>query len=267
MEGISGVVDWRQTGGESGDYSYGRKLMVGDLNAAIEGALNAGVKDVVVSDSHGGMKNVQPEAVHEAALLIRGSPKPELMMTGIKEGFDAAMYIGYHAMKGTENGVLAHTISGSSVDGIWINGREIGEFGLNAALAGAYNVPSVFISGDQATADEATSFVPNISAAVVKWGVGRQAAKCLHPKKARDLIKAKVTEAINNRDNIAPLRFDGAVEFTLRYSSSLGGDGASRLPYITRVDGRTVKATFDDYQSALKGLISAITIGGAAMRR
>ena len=267
MEGISGVVDWRQTGGTTGDYSYGRKLMVGDLNAAIEGALETGVKEIVVSDAHGGMKNVQPEEVHEAALLVRGSPKPDSMMTGIKEGFDAAMYIGYHAKKGTENGVLAHTISGGTVDGIWINDREIGEFGLNAALAGVYGVPSVFISGDQAATDEATSFVPNISAAVVKWGVGRQAAMCLHPRKARDLIKSKVTEAINNRDNIAPLRFDGVVEFTLRYSSSLGGDGASRLPYINRVDGRTVKATFDDYESALKGLISAITIGGAAMRR
>jgi D-amino peptidase len=53
MEGISGIVDWRQTGGDTGEYTYGRKLMVGDLNAAIEGALAAGVKEIVVSDAHG----------------------------------------------------------------------------------------------------------------------------------------------------------------------------------------------------------------------
>jgi len=144
MEGISGIVDWGQTGD-----AY-RKLMAGDLNAAIEGALAAGVKEVVVSDDHSGGKNLQPEEIQKEAILISGKPKPWLMMAGISDEYDAALYVGYHAMKGTENGVLAHTISGSIVDGIWINGRETGEFGLNAALAGWYGVPSVFVSGDAA---------------------------------------------------------------------------------------------------------------------
>ena len=267
MEGISGIVDGSQCGGQTGEYQAGRKLMVGDLNAAIEGALEAGATEIVVSDSHGGMKNVQPEEVHEAALLIRGSPKPDVMMTGISSEYDAVMYVGYHAMKGTENGVLAHTISGSAVDCIWINGRKTGEFGLNAALAGSYGVPSVFVSGDYAVSEEAKSFVPGISTAVVKWGVGRQAAKCMHPKKARALIKKKTVEALSNVNSIAPFIVEGPVEFQLRFGHSVGGDSASRLPYIERVDGQTVKATFNDYPKSLKGLMSAISIGGAGMRR
>jgi D-amino peptidase len=267
MEGISGIVDGSQTGGDAGEYQTGRRLMVGDLNAVVEGALAAGVEEVVVSDAHGGLRNLQPEEVHEVAYLIRGSPKPWSMMEGIEEGFEAAFYVGYHAMKGTQNGVLAHTISGGTVDAIWINGRETGEFGLNAALAGLHGVPSVFISGDAAVAVEARAFVPKICTAIVKWAVGRRAAKCLHPKKAQALIKKTATEALAKAGNIEPFRVDDPVEFKLKLVNALGGDAAGGLPYAERLDGRTIRAVFDDYPMAIKGLRSAISIAGSAMRR
>jgi D-amino peptidase len=250
MEGITGVVDWGQVGGDAHEYNTARRLMAGDLNAAIEGALEAGVEEVVVSDAHGGMKNLQPEDVHEAAYLIRGSPKPGAMMEGIGEGFDAALYVGYHAMKGTRNGVLAHTISGSAVDGVFINGRETGEFGLNAALAGCHGVPSVFIAGDAAVAAEAEAFVPGIHSTVVKWAVGRQSA-----------------EALGSIGAIRPFRVEEPVEVKLLFSNSVGPDIVALLPYMERLDGRTVRAEFDDYPTALSGLRAAIYLGGGAMRR
>ena len=267
MEGISGIVDGSQTGGDTGEYQTGRRLMVGDLNAAVEGALAAGVEEVVVSDAHGGMRNLQPEEVHEAAYLIRGSPKPWSMMEGIGKDYEAALYVGYHAMKGTQNGVLAHTISGGTVDAIWINGRETGEFGLNAALAGWHGVPSVFISGDAAVAAEARAFVPKIGSAVVKWAVGRQAAKCLHPKKAQALIRKTAAEALVKAGGIEPFRVAEPVEFKLRLVNSLGGDAAGGLPYAERLDGRTIRAVFDDYPTAIRGLRAAISIAGSTMRR
>jgi len=262
MEGISGIVGGGMTGSDPKEYEVGRRLMAGDLNAAIEGALEAGAEEIVVSDAHGWMTNIQPEEVHEAAHLIRGSPKPDLMMSGISDGFDAALYVGYHAMKGTENGVLAHTISGGTVDGVFINGRETGEFGLNAALAGWHGVPSVFIAGDAAVAAEARSFVPNIRAAVVKWGVSRVAAKCLHPKRARALIKRTVTEALANTGSIEPFRVEEPVEVKLRFVNSTMADAAAVLPYVERVDGRTVKAVFSNYPESTRGLLAAISLGG-----
>ncbi len=267
MEGISGIVDWNQVGGNTGEYTYGRKLMVGDLNAAIEGALAAGAEEIVVSDAHGGMKNLQPLEVHSDAHLIRGSPKPGAMMEGIGNQYDAALYIGYHAMKGTERAILAHTISGRSVTGIWINGKETGEFGLNAALAGWYGVPSVFVSGDAAIAEEVKTFVPNITTAVVKWAVGRRAAKCLHPMQAHTLIKKKVTHALVNIKNVDPYKVNEPMEFMLKFENSAIGDMVALLPYITRIDGRTVKAVFDDYPTAIKALRAAIYLGGVAVRR
>jgi D-amino peptidase len=110
MEGVSSLVDGTQTNSEHPEYGYYRKMMVEDVNAAIEGVLEAGMKEIVVSDAHGGMRNIQPDELNEAALLVRGNPKPWTMMAGIEDGFDAAMYVGYHSMNGTELGFIAHTI-------------------------------------------------------------------------------------------------------------------------------------------------------------
>ena len=260
MEGITSIVHGTQTGGDKDEYEVGRKLMVGDLNAAIEGALEAGAEEIVVSDAHGSMRNLQPEDVHEAAYLIRGSPKPWSMMEGISEDFNAALYVGYHAMKGTKNGILCHTYSGRAVDALFINGRETGEFGMNAALAGWYGVPSVFISGDAAVAAEAKRFVPNIRTAVVKWAVSRVAAKCLHPKKARALIKKTVTEALANTGSIEPFKVKEPVEVKLRYMTSAMADIVALLPYIERVNGRTVKTVFNNYPEAIRGLEATIEL-------
>ncbi|MBS7651914.1 MAG: M55 family metallopeptidase [Candidatus Bathyarchaeia archaeon] len=264
MEGVSGIVDWSQVGRDPQEYGVGRKLMVGDLNAAVEGALKAGADEVVVSDAHGRMRNLQPEEVHEAAQLVRGSPKPLSMMEGIDGSFDAALYVGYHAMNGTRNGILCHTISSRTVDAIYINGLETGEFGLNSALAGWYGVPSVFISGDSAVAAEARSLVPGIKTAIVKWGVGRYSARCLHPEKARALIEKTVAEALASSKEIKPYRIAEPTEFRLRVVTPSMADAAAVLPYIERVDGRTLKAVFNDYPTALRGLRAAITIAATA---
>ena len=266
MEGISSIVSWAEVDRNNSEYAHARKIMASDLNAAIEGALEAGAKEIEVSDAHGGMRNLRPEEVHEAALLIRGSPKPNSMMEGIKEGYDVAMYVGYHSMKGTENGICAHTISGGSVQAVYINGRETGEFGLNSALAGHYGVPSVFLAGDYAATVEADAFVPGITTAAVKWAVGRYSAKCLHPNEAARLIKKKVKEALT-KEYPAPRVVDSPVEVKVKFATSTQADVASLIPSLERVAGTTMKGVYDDYQTALNGLRSSIYMAGAAERR
>ena len=267
MEGISSLVDGTQTNSEHSEYAYYRKLMVEDLNAAIQGALECGVKEVVVSDAHGGMKNIQPEDLNEAAYLVRGTPKPFTMMSGIEEDIDAAMYVGYHAMAGMENAILSHTISGSIIDAVFMNGREIGEFGINAALAGWYGIPSLFVSGDAAACLEAETFVPNISTAVVKWALGRVAAKCLHPNKSRALIRIKAKDALNNIAKIRPYCINEPVEVKVRWVNPIMADAVSVLPYMDRIDGKTTVCTFDDYPTAFKGFRASIWVAESIMKR
>jgi D-amino peptidase len=268
MEGISSVVDWTQVDKNHAEYSYYRKMMAGDLNAAIEGALAAGAKEIVVSDAHGGMRNLLPEDVNETAYLIRGTPKPDSMMEGIDDGhYDAAMFIGYHSMAGTERGILAHTIAGNTVDAVIINGRETGEFGMNAALAGWHGVPSVFLAGDAAACAEAESFVPDITTAPIKWAVGRYSAKCLHPNKSRAFIKQRAKEALDNIDKVSPHWVNEPVEVKMRWVNPAMADIVCVLPYMDRVDGKTTRCNFDDYPSALRGLRASIDLSGTAEKR
>jgi D-amino peptidase len=266
MEGISGIVDWDEVNHKESEYGFARKLMVGDLNSAIEGAMDSGVKEIVVSDAHGRMRNLRPEDVHEAAHLVRGSPKPNAMMEGINEEFDAALYVGYHSMKGTRNGIMCHTISGGAVDGIWINGRETGEFGLNSAIAGTYDVPSIFLAGDAAATKEAHDFVKDITTSTVKWAVGRYAAKCLHPKESGKLIKMKVKEALE-KPFPAPRKVDEPVEIKIRFTSSTMCDVVDLMPSFERTEGRTMIGTFQDYRTAINVLRAGIYLAGAAERR
>jgi len=267
MEGISTIVDWAEVDRNNSEYSLTRKIMVQDLNAAIEGALEGGVEEIVVSDAHGGMRNLRPEDLHEAAYLARGSPKPDSMMQGIDDGeYDAALYVGYHSMKGTLNGICAHTISGSAVQRIYINGRETGEFGLNSALAGYYGIPSVMLAGDYAATREAEAFVPGITTATVKWGVGRYGAKCLHPKKAAQLIKAKTKEALT-KEYPKPYVVEPPVEFRLEFTNSALADIAVLVPTVERVDGLTVKGVYDDYNEAMRALRACIYLGGRVLNR
>ena len=267
MEGITGVIDGSQTGGDPTEYSYYRRLMAGDLNAAIEGALEAGVSEIVVADSHGTMRNLLPEDINEAAYLIRGSPRLLQMMAGIDEGFDAAFYIGYHAMAGAEHAILAHTIDGGTIDAVYVNGRRTGEFGLNAALAGWYDVPSVFVSGDLAFCEEALDFAPKVSTAPVKWALGRESAKCLHPKKARKLIKEAAKDSLMKIKEVEPFWFNQPVEVKVRWRSPTMADAVSILPYMERIDGKTTKEEFDDYPTAFRGLRASIYVASAVIRR
>ena len=266
MEGISTIVDWAEVNRNNSEYNHTRKIMAKDLNSAVEGALESGAKEIAVCDAHGGARNLRPEDVHETAYLIRGSPKPNSMMEGIDEGFDAAMYVGYHSMKGTPNGICAHTISGSTVQAVYVNGRETGEFGLNSALAGFYGVPSIFLAGDYAATVEAEKFVPGITTAAVKWAVGRNSAKCLHPKKAMRLIKAKVKNAFSKKYP-APRVVNSPVEVKVVLANAVMADVASLIPSLERVDGVTLRGVYDGYQTALSALRAGIYMAGRTTRR
>lgn len=267
MEGITSIVSPEQTGRDPKEYEVGRKLMVGDVNAAIEGILAAGGEEVVVCDGHGGMKNIQPEDLHEDAILVRGSPKLFSQMEGISSEFDAAMFVGYHAKMGTRNGIICHTYYSIAVSSLHINGIEVGETGLNAALAGYNGVPLVFISGDNAVAEEARGLIPNITTAVVKWGVGREAAKCMHPRKARELIKSKANEAMRNAREIKPFIFKPPIEVRLKLLSTVMADACECLPYLNRLDGTTLEAVYSSYPVAHKATTAAMDLAASVAKR
>jgi len=245
MEGIAGLVAESQVSSTGRDYALGRKLMTAEVNAAIAAAFEAGASEVLVNDSHGSQTNLQPDALDRRAVLITGSPKPFWMMQGIDESFAAAIFIGYHPQASTTDGVLDHTYSGQ-LKSVRLNGREVGEYGLNAALAGHFGVPVVFLSGDRAVAEQTRAFIPGVEALAVKDGIGQTAARTMHPEEAQAKIAAGIKAALDRRSQIQPVRLARPVTIEIELANSAQADSAMMVPAMKRVSGRVVSYTAPD---------------------
>ncbi len=249
MEGISGVVAGKQTGGSGEEYKRAQKLMTAEVNAAIEGAVSGGASEILVNDSHGNMRNILIEELNPSAQLISGSPKPLSMMQGIDSSFDAAFLIGYHAQAGTAYSVLDHSYSGI-VYQVSLNGRPLGETGLNAALAGYFGVPVVLVSGDKLLVEEATALLGTVEGVAVKESYGRYAAKCLVPEAARALIREAAQKALSKGGK--PFVVEPPITLKVDFTSSAHLDMVELIPGAKRTGGRRIEFVHDDYLIVFK---------------
>jgi D-amino peptidase len=250
MEGITGVVHWDQTNPDHAEYPRFRKLMTDDVNAAIRGAFAGGATSVVVTDGHYNGRNILIEELDSRATLISGSPAPLSMVSGVEDGVDGVMFIGYHARMGAINAILDHTWSDERVSGLWINDRALGEAGLNGAVCGHFDVPIIMASGDQTLCAEVREFFGNeIETAQVKKAVSRMAAECLPPAETSKLIEEVARRAVINlksKKAPKPFKINKPVKMTLEFEQSDMADRATLMPYAKRTINRRVEYTADD---------------------
>ncbi|MFO8059042.1 MAG: M55 family metallopeptidase [Bacillota bacterium] len=265
MEGASGVSSSRLVSRKEREYERGRKLLTGDVNAAVRGALEAGAEEVLVNDAHGSMTNILVEDLEKGARLITGSNKQLLQMAGIDETFAAAFFVAYHAREGTENGVLNHTIMGSVVTEIRRNGEVMGETGINAGIAGVFGVPVVLVTGDDRVAAEASALIPGIETAVVKTGLDRHTASCLPPGESQELIRQAAARALQRREEIAPHRVESPVVFDVTFKTTPSVNMACLFPSVERTGSKQIRVADDDYLAAFKKLWGALLLGSSAM--
>jgi D-amino peptidase len=249
MEGIAGIVTSAQAGG--GDYEWGRPLMLGEANAAIAAAFEAGATEVVVNDAHGSHTNLRADQLDRRATLITGQPKPLGMIEGIDASFDAVMFIGYHGHAAQTDAVMGHTYS-HALRHVRINGREVGEYGTAGMVAGHFKVPVVFVAGDKVFAEEARRFFPGVEALAVKEGIGFTAAKTLHPAVARERIAAGVKTALGRRSQMSPVSITAPVTLEVELSMASNADYVMFVPGMERVDGVTVRYRAPDALVAYK---------------
>ncbi|UCE41091.1 MAG: M55 family metallopeptidase [Candidatus Aminicenantes bacterium] len=215
MEGIAGVISGSECSSRGPDYNYFREIMTEETNAAIEGALNSGATEILVRDGHGAKTNIFPDLLHPKAKLLRGvTSRPENMMLGIDETFDAVIFIGYHAKAGTEDGVLAHTSSGNVID-LSVNGVSLPEGGYNALIAGLHDVPVVFVAGDNWICDQLRDLLGEVGICETKIGMGR-AELGLHPGIVRDKIRRGVSDALSDLSRFKPYKLSSPYTMTLK---------------------------------------------------
>jgi D-amino peptidase len=263
LEGITGICLEAQTTMGTPEYHEAVQSMRADLDAAIDGCVEAGATEIVVCDAHDRGANLVCDGLPDCVQLASGSPNVLSMMHGIDETFAAALFVGYHAMAGTTGGVLDHTYTYDIFRVRIDEFLEVGEIGINAALAGRFGVPVAFVSGDAVTAGEATELLPGVRTAVVKYGTTRTAARLLSPAVTRPAIRAGVAEALRAADRPAPIDFSG-LPMRLTFQRTRACDSASRCPGVERVDARALQIPGGDYLRTFATLQTCLDLAQSA---
>ncbi len=274
MEGIAGISHPGPTRRDDSGYPASVELMVGEANAAIEGALAGGADQILVNDSHGGMYNLRPADLHPAARVLQGQ-KAWSMVAGAEPhrggrpslehavAFDVALFVGYHARAGHPTATIAHTYTGRPTLSR-LNGRPVGESGMNAAMLGAWGIPVGLVAGDDALADEIADWLPWAERVVLKEGHGTSAAASVHPTVARDLVRSAAERSIRRAagGDLQLLIVDTPVTVEVDYHRPIEADFAAIVPGAERVGDRGVRYVAPDVESAYRAFLAGVRLAG-----
>ena len=259
MEGVVGVVTNEQLGPQGFEYARFREFMTNEVNAAVGAAFEAGATGIVISDSHGNGQNLLIEKLPTNVLVVRAWPRPLMMMQGIDETFAGAIFIGYHTATTNAQGVRAHTISSARLADVRLKGVSVSEAGLNAAIAGHFNVPVIMISGDDAVVKETQALLGDVEGAVVKWASGFHSAKTLTPEAGYVLIREKVKKAIGRIKDFKPYKLAAPIQLDVRFKNYRPSEVLSYLSIVERTDAHSIRFTGKDMIEVSKFLEFIVT--------
>lgn len=264
IEGVAGVVSPVQQQPGNPEYEQARRLMVAEVNAAIDGAIGGGATEVVVNDSHGPMTNLLADLLDPRADLILGRPKPMNMFAGLDRSFGGAFCTGYHAGAGAF-GVLSHTVSGLTFAAIRLNGIAAAEATLYGAYAGELGVPLLLLSGDDRLAEQCTPQFPDARFAVVKTALGQRAARALSPERARAAIRAAALAAVRGAGTCRPFVIPGPYRLELELCTVAMADLAAILPVAERTGPRSVAIAAETMAAAVRW-VNTVSAMSASLR-
>ncbi len=255
MEGVSGIVKWEQVKGGEKLYEEGRRLYTEEINAAIRGARAGGADEVVVMDCHGAgagwtFNSLVPELLDpECEWVVQDSWTEYTEI--LEQGCDAALFVGMHAMAGTPDGGLSHTVSGTSWHDLWFNGTRVGETGINAALCGHWGTPVLMVTGDEATCREARELLGDgLTTVAVKRSFGRYSARNIPPLRARRMIEEGARGALENPAAVQPYDPGRPAEIAVEFASPDGAAKYVHRPGVEVVEPRKIVSRADDWWTA-----------------
>jgi D-amino peptidase len=257
MEGTAGIVDWSQCIGDGQEAVEGRRLLLGEVNAAITGALAGGADEVLVNDSHSSMRNLPAESLAGRADYLSGAFKPLYMMQGLDDTFDAVLFVSYHCSVGAAAN-LSHTYNPRAFSEIRLNGTVTGEAGINALVAAAHGVPVVLITGDRVACEEAAVLLPGIHQAIVKEPVSRNAARSMHPERARAVIAAAATGAVRAAGSTAPPDLGARPVLDLEVRTTDVAEQATWIRGVERTGPRSLRIADTDPLSLYRTFVTLV---------
>jgi len=258
MEGVAGIVKWQQTTGGEKAYDEGRVLYTEEINAAVRGAKAAGATEIVVMDCHGAggaydFNSLVPELLDPVCEYVVQQEWTEYTAF-LESGCDAALFVGMHAMAGTADGVLSHTVSGQAWQNLRFNGRLVGETGINAALCGNWGVPVLLVTGDRAVCTEARELLgERLTTVEVKEGLGRFSARMQTPARARQLIEEGARLALSDLKSVAPYDPGRPCEIEIDFTTPDRLQEYAHRQGVELTGPRSIVVRGDDWWTAWKG--------------
>lgn len=256
---MAGITSFFQVTPGERDYEMCRNVVTELTNAVSESILASG-HSVTVVDAHDGNRNILLPFLNADVQLISGSPKRLSMVEGVRDA-QAVFFLGYHSMAGTLRGVLEHTYSSKVVHRLMYNGRDMGEIGINAAVAGYFNVPVKFVAGDHAATVEAGSLLKDAILVDLKQGLSRYSA--LNRSYGECLADLKYASKRALEKNVMPYRIDGPIDVTVEFKSSGMADSCEILYDVERINGYTVNVSATDAVDAYRKFRLLVTLASS----
>jgi D-amino peptidase len=255
IEGVAGIVKWAQTGGDQTLYHEARKLYTEEINAAVRGAKAAGAQEIVVMDCHGAGGDYTFNSLLPAEL----DPDCEFVVQNewteytefLEQGCDAALFVGMHAMAGTPDGVLSHTVSSQAWQNLRFNGTLVGETGINAALCGHWGCPVLLVTGDRAVCREGRELLgEGLTTVEVKVGLGRFSARNIPAVRARELIEDGAKRALKDLKAVQPYEPGRPCEIEIEFTSPDRLEEYRNRKNVEVTGARSIVARGDDWWQA-----------------
>ncbi|MGQ9584417.1 MAG: M55 family metallopeptidase [Anaerolineae bacterium] len=262
LEGVSLLDDTRAMTPDFPElYAVAREEMTEDTNAAVRGLRKGGATEIVVVDGHGArlwpdLFNVIPEKLETGVELRRGAAALEK-----PSGLDAVAMVGMHCRNGTPVGFLGHTTSGFTA--VKFNGEWFGEAEMLAAVAGYYGVPTILVTGDDATVREARHYMPWIEGVVVKKATGRISCDCFPGEVTRPLIQEAAERALRNLSQMKPLVVSPPVTTEVFFPSTRHADLAASIPRAIRSGETSLTYVADHFLEARRFFSTALRLASA----
>ncbi|MFC1803377.1 M55 family metallopeptidase [Thermoproteota archaeon] len=259
IEGVTGIVLGEQTSRTEYFYQQSRVLSTGDVNAVARGAVKAGADEIYVEDKHGGFgQNLILEDLIEEIRYLNGNvaSRPNSVMAEVFRSCDAIFLVGLHPMRGTHRGVLEHSFM-SPINVLRVNGVQMGEIGIEAAIAGYFDVPVAFLSGCDKAVKEGKELFGDIETVEVKKGLGRTSAILLPPSISTRLLENAAYRAVERLEDFKPFKVKEPTKIEIEFQHTGMADAAEWVPFCTRIDGRTLtfEGPFLEANKALESML------------
>ena len=225
----------------SRDLAFAQLQATREANAAARGLFDAGAEQVIVWDNHGGSLNLTYDELDERCDIALGVGFPH-RWPGVDESFDGVLFVGYHAMDNTIDGVMCHSFSSAAYQQLKIDEREVGEMAIDAAVAGKMGIPVIFAASDDKGTAEAREFFPGVETVTTKQGMGWNAAVSKHPKLVLHEIHETAQRAAGRAGELEPFTFEEPLILEIRYKRIEAAQAASRgFKAGERLDPYTVR--------------------------